>query len=229
MLQNVLLGAQKILKEAHQKLPVEATDDIKQVYSEITKLNTYLNKEVDTAEKNTELDEKAKRDARRKILEKTGRKLEVLKARRNYSDLGRELETKLLDASEKDEDSIVKFLREREIRDRLLGMTEAQILSHFGKSLFEGSNLLLLDAILNAPFGFEMVQESTLEKLRLVRAKKKSPEIAVELETVRELNSMIEEMFSLAKKELDCLRKKELPLSILHGCEKDIQNNHKSL
>ena len=58
---------------------------------------------------------------------------------------------------------------------------------------------------------------------------KKSPEIAVELETVRELNSMIEEMFSLAKKELDCLRKKELPLSILHGCEKDIQNNHKSL
>ena len=217
MLQNVLLRAQMILKEAHQKLPVEATDDIKQVYNEINQLNTYLNKEVDLTEKNTELDETAKRDARRKILEKTGRKLEVLKAKRNYSDLGRELETKLLDESQEDDDSIVKFLKEREVRDRLIGMTEAQILSHFGKSLFEGSNLLLLDAILNAPFGFEIVQESTLEKLRLVRAKKKNPEIAAELETVRELNSMVEEVFYLAKTELDYLRKKELPLSILQG------------
>ena len=47
MLQNVLSRAQIILKEAGQKLPVEAIDDIKQVYREITKLNTYLNKEVD--------------------------------------------------------------------------------------------------------------------------------------------------------------------------------------
>jgi hypothetical protein len=225
MLQNVLSRAQIIIEEADQKLPVEATDDIKQVYREIEKLNNYLKNEIESAEKDTELDEKAKRNARRELLEKTGRKLEVLKARRNYLDLDKKLEAKLLDESENDNDSIIKFLREREIRDRLFGMTETQILSHFGKSLFEGRSLLLIDAILNAPFGFEMVQEGTLEKLRLVRAKKKNPEIAAELETVRELNQRIEEIFCLTKKELDYLRKKELPLSILQGLEKEPQNN----
>ena len=39
-------------------------------------------------------------------------------------------------------------MREREIRDRLFIMTEAQILSHFGDSLFDGRNHLLMDAIL---------------------------------------------------------------------------------
>ena len=94
-------------------------------------------------------------------------------------------------------------------------MTEAQILSHFGKSLFEGGNLPLLDAILNAPLGFEILQKNTLKELRLVRAKKINPEITSELETVRKLNSIIEKMFSLVKQELDDLRRKELPPSLL--------------
>jgi hypothetical protein len=214
MLDNVISRARILLKEAQQKLPVEAADDLKQVYSEIYSLNVFLNKEIESTVKDEKLDGGAKRDAKRNIFEKTGRKLEVLKAKRDYSALGRKLETKLMEASEKDDDSILKFLREREIRDRLARMTEAQIMSHFEESLFEGSNLPLLDAILNAPLGFEILQKETLKKLRLARAKKRNPKITAELETVRALNSIIEKMFALVKKELDDLRRKELPPSI---------------
>jgi hypothetical protein len=215
MLDNVISRARIILKEAQQKLPAEAADDVKQVYSEIYNLKASLNKEVESTVNDEKLDGSAKRDAKRNIFEKTGRKLEVLKAKRDYSALGRKLEAKLIEASEKEDDSIFKFLREREIRDRLACMTEPQILSHFGESLFRGSNPPLLDAILNAPLGFEILQNDTLKKLRLVRAKMMNPEIAVELDTVRKLNSIIEKIFTLAKKELDDLRKKELPPSIL--------------
>jgi hypothetical protein len=215
MLDNVISKTRILLKEAQKKLPVEAADDVKQVYDEIYSLNIFLNKEIESTVKDEKLDGSAKRNAKRNIFEKTGRKLEVLKAKRDYSALGQKLEAKLIEVSEKDDDSIFKFLREREIRDRLACMTEAQILSHFGKSLFEGSNLLLIDAILNAPLGFEILQKDTLKKLRLVRAKMMNPEITAELETVRALNSIIEKMFTLVKKELDDLRRKELPPSIL--------------
>jgi hypothetical protein len=214
MLDNVISRARILLKEAQQKLPVEAAEDVKQVYGEIYRLNIFLNKEIESSVKDEKINGSAKRGAKLNIIEKTGRKLEVLKAKRDYSALARKLEAKLIEASEKDDDTIFKFLREREIRDRLACMTEAQILSHFGKSLFEGSNLPLLDAILNAPLGFEILQKDTLKKLRLVRAKIMNPEIMRELETVHELNSIIEKMFTLVKKELDHLRRKELPPSI---------------
>lgn len=217
MLNKAISRARILLKEAQQKLPVEAADDIKRVYSEIYNLNAFLNKEVESTLKEAKLDGIAKRDAKRNIFEKAGRKLEVLKAKRDYSALGRKLEAKLIEASVKDDDSILKFLREREIRDRLANMTEAQILSHFGESLFKGSNQPLLDAIINAPLGFEILRKDTLKKLRIVRAKVMNPEIAAELDTVRELNSIIEKMFALVKKELDDLRIKELPPSVLLG------------
>jgi hypothetical protein len=92
-------------------------------------------------------------------------------------------------------------------------MTEAQIKSHFGDSLFDGSNLLLLDAILNAPPGFELFPESTLRKLRWIRAIKLNPEVASELEMAREMNSVSKKMLTLVKKELDSSRIKELPVS----------------
>ena len=129
------------------------------------------------------------------------------------------MEAKLTAALSKDDDNILKYLREREIRDRLVGMTSAQILSHFGKSLFDGSNLLLLDAILNAPLGFELLPQDTLNKLRLVRIKTMSPEIASDLETVSELDSIVGKMFTLVKKELDKLRIRELPLSVVQNTE----------
>jgi hypothetical protein len=101
-------------------------------------------------------------------------------------------------------------MREREIRDRLFGMTEAQILSHFGESLFDGSNQLLLGAILNAPPGFEMLSESNLRKLRRSKAKRLATRLVGEPEVVQTVNASIMEIFSLAKKELDRLRKEEL-------------------
>jgi hypothetical protein len=105
-------------------------------------------------------------------------------------------------------------MREKEIRDRLVGMTERQILSHFGDSLFDGSNSLLMDAILNAPSGFEILPEEDLKRLREIRMEKMDPKVAAEIQTVRNLENVIIKMFNLVKDELDKSRKKELPSSI---------------
>jgi len=215
MLEHVLSKARQILEEAQLNLSVDMAASIEQVYSDIESLINNINREIGIVENNLDLDESAKRTARREVLENAGRKFEVIKTKRTYATLDEELETKLLNTSVpgKEENSLLKFLREREIRDRIFGMTEAQIKSHFGDSLFDGSNVLLLDAILNAPPGFEPFSESTLKKLRWIRAIKLNPEVASELEMAREMNSVSKKMLTLVKKELDSSRKKELPIS----------------
>ena len=207
--------ARQILEETRQNLSVDMAASIEQVYGDIETLINFINREIDIIENNMNLDESAKRTVRREVLEKAGRQFEVIKTKRTYATLDEELEAKLLNASVpgKDENSLLKFLREREIRDRLFGMTEAQIKSHFGDSLFDGSNPLLLDAILNAPPGFELFPESTLRKLRWIRAIKLNPEVASELEMAREMNSLCKKMLTFVKKELDGSRIKELPVS----------------
>jgi hypothetical protein len=70
-----------------------------------------------------------------------------------------------------------------------------------------------LDAILNAPSGFEMLPEDTIQKLKEIRTQILKPEIAAELATTRKLNHSIEQIFWLVKKELDSMRRKELPIS----------------
>ena len=217
MLEHILSKARQILKEAQRNLSVDMTPSIEQLYSDIETLINFVNTEIDIIENNVDLDASAKRNARREVLENAGRKFEIIKTKRTYATLDEELEAKLLNASVpgKDENSLLKFLREREIRDRLFGMTEAQVKSHFGDSLFDGSNLLLLDAILNAPPGFEFFSESTLKKLRRIRAIKLNPEVASELETAREMNLVSNKILTLVKKELDSSRIKELPASLI--------------
>jgi hypothetical protein len=213
MLEHVLSKARQISEKARLILSVDMAASIEQIYSDIETLINFINREMDIIGNNRNLDESAKRTARREVLENAGRKFEIIKTKRTNAALDEELEAKLLNAPVpgKDEDSLLKFLREREIRDRLSGMTEAQIKSHFGDSLFDGSNLLLLDAILNSPPGFELFPESTLKKLRWIRAIKLNPEVASELEMAREMNSVGKKMLALVKKELDSSRIKELP------------------
>ena len=216
MLEHVLSKARQISEKARLILSVDMAASIEQIYSDIETLINFINREMDIIGNNRNLDESAKRTARREVLENAGRKFEIIKTKRTYAALDEELEAKLLNAPVpgKDEDSLLKFLREREIRDRLSGMTEAQIKSHFGNSLFDGSNLLLLDAILNSPPGFELFPESTLKKLRWIRAIKLNPEVASELEMAREMNSVGKRMLALVKKELDSSRIKQLPVSV---------------
>ena len=96
-------------------------------------------------------------------------------------------------------------------------MTETQILSLFGKSLFDGSNPLLLNAILNAPPGLEPVSTETLNKMLRVGEIKISPEIANEPMTARKLTIMVGELFNLVKKEIDKMRRKELPPALIQS------------
>ena len=210
MLKAVISRANYILKDAQQRLPVESVDAIEKVCLSIENLNDYVNQEMDRIAGNSKMDAVAKSNARRKVLEEAGRKLEVLKDKSNYSALVETTDEETAKINEPDESSLLQFMREREIRDRLFGMTEAQILSHFGTSLFEGDNQLLLNAILNAPPGFEMLSEHNLRKLRRLRTQKLPLGQTVKPESSRSATASIIEIFKLAKGELDLLRKKEL-------------------
>lgn len=58
------------------------------------------------------------------------------------------------------------------------------------------------------------LNNSINKKLRALRVKKINPEIAAEIETLRNLEDVILQMFNLVQDEMDKLRKKEHPLSI---------------
>lgn len=212
MLKGAISKANLIMNDARQHLSIQAADAVERVYISIENLNDFINKKMDRIEEDPKLSYRQRSAARRAVIEQAGRKLEVLKDRSRYSDLIQEPDTRIPDADEKDDHAILKFLREREVRDRLFGMTEAQILSHFGESLFDGRNQLLLNAILNAPQGFEMLSEQNLRKLRRIKAKNliHRPEAKPEID--RTAKASIIEIFSVAKKELDRLRKNELAL-----------------
>ncbi|MGD8523408.1 MAG: hypothetical protein PVF56_19830 [Desulfobacterales bacterium] len=215
MLQDITLKIREIVQDAQKALPVESAAAIESVYGDILNLNNSINKKLKIIENDVTLTAGAKRTAKRKLLENTRRELEALKSKKKYLAMIEELESKLPVKSIEKEESILKFLREKEIRDRLVFMTERQILSQFGDSLFDGSNPLMIDAILNAPPGFEILPERDLKKLRELRVKKLDPEISTEIETVRNLQEVILQMFNLVQDEMDKLRKKELPLSIV--------------
>jgi hypothetical protein len=187
---------------------------IEQVYNDIVDLGDFIETEFAAISENSKLDESGKQKARRGVIEQAGRKLESIKSKREYSDRSKAIEKGLQEREVEEEESVLKFLKEREVRDRLAAMTEAQIISLFGKALFDGSNPLLADAILNAPPGFEIVSEDNLKKLRRVREKIASPEISAELDAVRGIYAIFENIFMQLKKELDELRRKELPASL---------------
>ena len=213
MLEKIILKAGRMLTDAHQKLSAEPVAGVEQMYNDIVALNDYINKELSAVESNSSLDAISKKAARRGVFEQAGRKLESIKAKNNHSALGDTLKVKRSDkpVGVESESSLLQFLREKEVRDRLFTMTETQILSVFGESLFDGTNPLLLKAILNSPDGFEPLSKETLKKMKPASTGKISPEIAGEQETVRNLNSIVEKMFNMVKKELDSLRRKELP------------------
>jgi len=217
MLKEAIAKARKALKEAQQKYSVETAAAIEQVYADIKNLNTFINREVDSIDSDRNLNDRSRSNERRKVLEQAGRKLEILKEKRTKSALIEDLETKLTDETGAEDESVLKFLREREVRDRLYAMPADQILSHFGPTLFDGSNRLVLEAILNAPTGFEMLPADTLKKLREVRTQILKPEITAELETTRRLNTLIDQIFWLVKKELDRKRRQELPATMNTG------------
>ena len=58
------------------------------------------------------------------------------------------------------------------------------------------------------------VIEKAGRKFEVIKAKKSSPESTAELAALRSINVTVEKMFTLVKKELDNLRRKELPASL---------------
>lgn len=214
MLAQAIAKIERLLEEAEQKLSKESVAVIQRIYRDVMNINNFIKKKVSDVEKDKNLDSIQKKTAKREAFERAERKLEILKDKRNYSAMIEEIEIKMTGSDEEEKISILQFLQHREIRDRLVLMTEAQILSHFGDSLFDGSNELLLDAILSAPPGFEILSEDVLSNLRIIKAKKSQPDISAKIDTVQELKSETMQIFTLIKTELDHLRRNELPESL---------------
>ena len=215
MLKHVLTEIRGIVKDIQHDQPHELATVAENIYGELLNLINYIHKALVDIENDTEFDAKSKSNARRLLFEEAERKLEVLKDKKKYVFRLKPLETESTSLAPPNEDTIIKFMQEKEIRDRLVGMTERQIKSHFGESLFDGSNPLLIDAILNAPPGFELLAEEDLKRLRAVSAKTKAPQITTETEFVSRFNASILHMFGLVKNELDVLRQKELPAALI--------------
>ena len=219
MLEKIIARARRILKDAPQRLSAESAATLEQVYNEIVSLRDFIVKELSAVEADSSLDALSKKAARRGVFEQAARKLELIKTKKRETGLDVKFED--TPANTAPEAEVLQFLREKEVRDRLSGMTEAQILALFGESLVDEANPLLLKAILNSPEGFEPVSKENLKKILQARAAKKSPEVADQPETVPNVGSMVAELFSLLKAELDSLRRNELPTRLSHKKDSD--------
>ncbi|MGD9079359.1 MAG: hypothetical protein PVG96_08465 [Desulfobacterales bacterium] len=215
MLDDLIPQLRLQVAKAQKILPEDVAASVEKVYNDILLMRNFAMNEFQRIQDDADLSENDRNIARRQILEKAITKLEMLKSKRSASDLINKLEAKLSEDPAERGDRLLKFLKEREIRDRLVGMTESQILSHFKKSLMDGSNQALLDAILNAPPGFEMLSEEMQKKLKRVRGKHLYPEIVTQLEAMQEMNTFIVKMFTIVRAELDKLRRKYLPIHIV--------------
>jgi hypothetical protein len=215
MLDDLIPQLRLQVAKAQKILPEDVAASVEKVYNDILLMRNFAMNEFQRIQDDANFSESDRNIARRQILEKAITKLEILKSKRSASDLINKLEAKLSEDPAERGDRLLKFLKEREIRDRLVGMTESQILSHFEKSLMDGSNQALLDAILNAPPGFEMLSKEMQKKLKKVRGKHLYPEIVVQLEAMQEMNAIIVKMFTIVRTELDKLRRKYLPIHIV--------------
>ena len=215
MLDDLIPQLRLQVAKAQKILPEDVAASVEKVYNDILLMRNFAMNEFQRIQDDADLSENDRNIARRQILEKAITKLEMLKSKRSASDLINKLEAKLSEDPVDRGDRLLKFLKEREIRDRLAGMTESQIISHFEKSLMDGSNQPLLDAILNAPPGFEMLSEEMQKKLKRVRGKHLYPEIVAQLEAMQEMNAFIVKMFTIVRAELDKLRRKYLPIHIV--------------
>ena len=221
ILEDVITQIRLKLEQTRREAPAESAAVLEKLLKDIEKIGKFINKEYNRINSDTRLNDKAKSTARRKALEQAGRKLEVLRARKTDPARGVERDKKSEKVSEAPPQAILKHLQEKEIRDRLYPMTEPQILSCFGQSLFSGGNPLLLDAILDAPPGFELLSAKVLEKLRAVRIKMLNSEPAIDPETAQSRHISIAGTLDHAKQELDRLRRKELPISIQEKTSKN--------
>jgi len=215
MLDDIIPQLRLQVAKAQKILPEDVAASVEKVYNDILLMRNFAMNEFQRIQDDENLSENDRNIARRQILEKAITKLEILKSKRSASDLINKLEAKLSEDPAERGDRLLKFLKEREIRDRLAGMTESQILSHFEKSLMDGSNQALLDAILNAPPGFEMLSKEMQKKLKRVRGKHLYPEVVTQLEAMQEMNAFIVKMFTIVRAELDKLRRKYLPIHIV--------------
>jgi hypothetical protein len=205
MLDDLIPQLRLQVAKAQKILPEDVAASVEKVYNDILLMRNFAMNEFQRIQDDANLSENDRNVTRRQILEKAITKLEILKSKRSASDLINKLEAKLSEDPGERGDRLLKFMKEREIRDRLAGMTESQILSHFEKSLMDGSNQALLDAIL----------KEMQKKLRRVRGKHLYPEIVAQLEAMQEMNTFIVKMFTIVRAELDKLRRKYLPIHIV--------------
>ncbi len=131
MLDHLIPKLRFQLADAAKTLSEDGLAVVEKVYNDILLMRNFIVNEFQRIDDDDRLSEKDKDDSRRQVLEKAITKLEILKSKRSASDLINELEAKLSEEPSRGDDRILKFLQEREVRDRLQTMPPSQILSHF--------------------------------------------------------------------------------------------------
>ena len=110
------------LAKATKILPEDGVVVVEKVYNDILLMRNFIVNEFQRIEDDKNLSARDKNSSRREVLEKAITKLEILKSKRSASDLIIELEAKLSEEPASGDDRLIKFLQEREIRDRLSAM-----------------------------------------------------------------------------------------------------------
>ncbi|MGD1986291.1 MAG: hypothetical protein PVF30_07380, partial [Desulfobacterales bacterium] len=129
MLDNVIPQLRLQVAKAHKILPEDIAASVEKVYNDILLMRDFTLNEFKRIQSDKNLNENDRNIARRRVLEKAITKLEMLKSRRSTADLIEQLEAKLSEDPQANGDRLLRYLKEREVRDRLAGMTESQIIS----------------------------------------------------------------------------------------------------
>ena len=84
MLEHILSKVRQIVENAQETLPVESAAAIESVYGDIVNLNNLIHKKLNRIENDDSLNTIAKKIARREVLEKAERKLEIINIINTY-------------------------------------------------------------------------------------------------------------------------------------------------
>jgi|GEM_PF-4068680 len=118
----------------------------------------------------------------------------------NYDKMIQQLREKLSYRPADTTDTVVRHLRQREIRDRLYGHDGISIEAQYGEGLRSGRLDDVLDAIEHAPSAFPLLPPDKLEELVSLRQKRLYPELYTELQKLEMVNRAIKSLNVEAEK-----------------------------
>jgi hypothetical protein len=105
-------------------------------------------------------------------------------------------------------DQTLRYLMEREIRDRLQSLTAPEI-----QAKYESNDPLIQSAIENAPSGFNLLPKAIIEEARVTNARRRNPELARKLDQMEVLKTAYAYVVASARRELRLPQGEDQPIT----------------